>query len=63
MADDEELNCRQASWLLSVAHERPLSGAEQEALRQHLRECLACENFEVQLRFLREASRRFRSGT
>ncbi len=62
MADDDELNCRQASWLLSVAHERPLTAPEQEALRQHLRECLACESFEAQLRFLREASKRFRSG-
>ena len=62
MAADDELNCRQASWLLSVANERALTTPEQEALRRHLRECLACENFEVQLRFLKEASKRFRSG-
>jgi hypothetical protein len=62
MADDDDLNCRQASWLLSVARERPLSGVEAEALRQHLRECLACTQFEKQLKFLGEASKKFRGA-
>lgn len=61
MPDDDTLNCRQASKLLSVAHERPLTPEEAEALRLHLQECLGCENFESQLRFLREAARRLGS--
>jgi len=53
-----ELNCRQASRLLSLACERPLDEAEREALRRHLDACLMCRNFESQLEFLRKAARR-----
>jgi hypothetical protein len=58
MADDDSVDCRRASWLLSVAHERSLDEAEAEALRRHLHECLKCRTFEEQLRFIREAARR-----
>ncbi|HZZ91735.1 MAG TPA: zf-HC2 domain-containing protein [Usitatibacter sp.] len=56
---DDDLDCRHASRLLSLACERPLTEAERAALRQHLDECLMCTNFEAQLRFLREAARRY----
>lgn len=57
-----EVSCREASRLLSLACERSLTGEELESLRHHLDRCLMCRNFEGQLRFLQEASRRFRSG-
>jgi len=64
MADDvEDLNCRRASFLLSLACERPLSADEVRALKAHLDECLMCTNFEQQLRFLHDCSKKFRTGT
>jgi hypothetical protein len=59
VADD--VNCREASRLLSVAYERKLSPRELEALQAHLDECLMCRNFESQLNFLHQASERFRT--
>ena len=62
-ADDvEDLNCRNASRLLSLACERPLSGDELRALKHHLNECLMCTNFEQQLSFLHKAAEVFRTG-
>ena len=63
-ADDlDDLNCRNASRLLSLACERPLTADEIRALKMHLDECLMCENFEKQLKFLHEAAKVFRTGT
>ena len=62
MEADEDLNCRQASRLLSLACERPLEANELRALKMHLDECLMCANFETQLRFLHKASQVFRDG-
>ena len=62
MSVDEDLNCRQASRLLSLACERPLAADELRALKMHLDECLMCTNFEAQLRFLHKASSAFRDG-
>ncbi len=62
MEADIDLDCREASRLLSLAFERALSDEERVALRRHLDECFMCVNFESQLRFLREASRRYREG-
>ncbi len=59
MADSDKVDCRKASWLLSVASERELTAQERQALREHLDRCLKCRNYEGQLKFLREASRRF----
>ena len=58
----DEVNCREASKLLSVAYERKLTPAELEALQQHLDECFMCRNFDSQLRFLHAASQRYRSS-
>jgi hypothetical protein len=57
------VNCREASRLLSAAYDRSLDAGEQEALGYHLGRCLMCRNFESQLKFLRRAAERFRSGT
>jgi len=62
MEADVDVDCREASRLLSAAFERELSGEERIALRRHLDECLMCVNFEAQLDFLREAARRYREG-
>ena len=59
---EDDLNCRQASRLLSLACERPLDANEIRALKMHLDECLMCTNFETQLRFLHKASEVFRTG-
>jgi hypothetical protein len=56
---DDDLDCRHASRLLSLANERALSQREHQALKHHLSECLMCRNFESQLEFLREAARRY----
>ena len=61
--EPEDLNCRNASRLLSLACERPLTAGELRALKHHLDECLMCTNFEQQLNFLHEASKVFRTGT
>jgi hypothetical protein len=62
VADIEDLNCRRASFLLSLACERSLTADELRALKVHLDECLMCENFEKQLRFLHDCSKKFREG-
>ena len=63
MADEvEDLNCRKASSLLSLACERPLVADELRALKMHLDECLMCTNFETQLRFMHRAAKVFRDG-
>ena len=62
MEADDDLNCRRASRLLSLACERPLDAAELRALKMHLDECLMCTNFEAQLKFLHKAASVFRDG-
>jgi len=62
MDADEDLNCREASRLLSLACERPLDANEIRALKAHLDECLMCTNFEAQLKFLHKAAGVFREG-
>jgi hypothetical protein len=57
----DDVNCRAASRLLSMAYERKLSPEELAALQRHLDECLMCRNFDSQLRFLHDASQRYRS--
>lgn len=59
--NDDDVDCREASKLLSRAHEQPLAAGELAALRRHLDACFMCRNFEAQLEFLREAARRMAS--
>ena len=56
-----EMNCREASKLLSVAYERRLSPHEVEALQRHLDKCFICRNFDSQLGFLHDASKIYRT--
>ncbi|QJR12511.1 hypothetical protein DSM104443_03597 [Usitatibacter rugosus] len=56
----EDLNCREAVRLMSLALERSLSPDESTALDVHLAECLDCTNFQVQVRFIHRAAGRFR---
>lgn len=62
MDKKDEVSCREASKLLSVAYERSLTPAELEALQRHLDECFMCRNFDSQLRFLHAASTRYRGN-
>ena len=58
----DEVNCRAASKLLSVAYERKLTGDELAALQLHLDQCFMCRNFDSQLKFLHNASTKYRTG-
>jgi len=62
MAADADLNCRNASRLLSLACERPLEADELRALKRHLDKCLMCTNFDKQLKLLHKAASVFRTG-
>ena len=62
MDADEDLSCREASRLLSLACERSLEAGEVRALKVHLDKCLMCRNFESQLKFLHKAASRLREG-
>ena len=55
------VNCREASRLLSRAHEHPLSAGDWLRLRLHILACVACQRVEAQLRFLRRAMQRYRN--
>lgn len=58
---DDEVDCRAASRLLSLAQDRPLDGAELAALQRHLDLCRMCRDAKAQLEFLRRAARRMAS--
>ena len=62
MGDSADLNCREASRLLSQACERELQAAELEALARHIDDCLMCKNFSAQLKFLGNAAKAYRQG-
>jgi len=59
----DEVSCREASRLLSVAYERRLAPGELDALQRHLDDCFMCRTFDSQLRFLHDASKRYRTNT
>jgi len=54
------LSCKDVSHLVSEMQERRLGRFEGWALRLHLMVCEACSRFEAQMRFLRDAMRRYR---
>lgn len=49
------INCKDASRLISAGLDRKLSSAERASLRMHLAICEACRRFRGQLLFLRQA--------
>lgn len=54
------VSCKDVSHLLSQAEETRLSAFERTRLRWHLAVCGMCRAFDKQLRFMREAMRRYR---
>ena len=56
------LNCRDATALMSQAQERKLSLGERLALRVHVLICSGCSNCRRQMNVLRDAARRFGRG-
>jgi len=53
------LSCQQASELLSQGLDRRLTVTERMGVRIHLLMCRLCTQYEKQLRFVCQASRRF----
>lgn len=53
------LNCKEVTHMLSEAQDRKLALSERLPLRLHLAVCQGCRNFQQQMRFLREATRRY----
>ena len=56
---DIMLTCKQASQIISQSCDRRLSWRERWNLRVHLFVCGACARFARQMRFIRQAMRRF----
>ncbi len=54
------ITCKQATHLVSRMQEHALGPLDRVLLKLHLAWCRACERFEEQLRFLREAMARYR---
>ena len=53
--------CLDVTRLVSQAQDAPLPWRQRVRVRLHLSVCAACSRFERQLRFLREAARRYRT--
>ena len=51
--------CREASEVLSLAQDRPLTVREKLILHVHLPLCHGCRNFKSQLQFMRRAVRAY----
>lgn len=49
------LSCREATHVMSAAHERELGLRERIALRLHLLMCKGCTNYSHQMSFIRQA--------
>ena len=54
------ISCREVSRLVSRGQDEALSPWQRFRLRAHLAVCVACANFERQVRFLRVAMRKYR---
>jgi predicted anti-sigma-YlaC factor YlaD len=57
-----KLSCRQASRLISLKMDRPLTRWEQGKLIMHLWLCNNCRNFSAQMGILRKAARKAGQG-
>ena len=54
------ISCKEATRYVSRAQDARLSAFERWKLRMHLKICARCLRFEQQVRFMREAFRRYR---
>jgi predicted anti-sigma-YlaC factor YlaD len=59
MKNEQDMSCKQASKILSVKRDRPLTDEEKTQLKNHLAICLYCRNFDGQLDVLAEMAKRF----
>jgi predicted anti-sigma-YlaC factor YlaD len=59
LANETAMSCKQASKILSVKRDRPLTDEEELQLKNHLAICLYCRNFDGQLDVLAEMAKRF----
>jgi len=55
------LMCKDVTRLLSQAQDSRLPFLTRMRVRAHLKVCALCTRFEAQLRFLREAARRYKT--
>lgn len=53
------LNCKEVTHLLSESQDRKLTLPEKMHLEMHLVMCKGCSNFKSQMKFLREACKRY----
>lgn len=56
------MNCREATRLMSEAHDRELDMRERMALRMHTLMCSGCTNYRKHLDFISRAARELREG-
>jgi predicted anti-sigma-YlaC factor YlaD len=56
------IKCKQASWLVSLSLDRPLTLAEQVRLSMHLMMCGNCKNFSRHMAQLRHMARQLGNG-
>jgi Putative zinc-finger len=54
-------HCKDITRLVSQSQDAPLPWLQRLRVRVHLSMCAACARFEAQMRFLREAARRYKS--
>ena len=59
MKNEQAMSCKQASQMLSIKRDRPLSDEEEFRLKNHLAVCLYCRTFDGQLDVLAEMAKRF----
>jgi hypothetical protein len=53
------LSCKEVTHLLSESQDRKLTISEKIHLEMHLAMCKGCTNFKSQMKFLREACKRY----
>jgi predicted anti-sigma-YlaC factor YlaD len=61
-AEDDDIDCRAASHLLSAAQDAPLPPDDEQRLLAHLTACSMCRNVQGQLGVLRDALRKLGRG-
>lgn len=53
------LKCKEVTYLLSQAQDRPLTLGERINLKMHLAMCVGCSRYQRQINFIRHACRKF----